>query len=771
MKLPLWTLSIPVIALCSLFQITYDLGEQGHLDSSFLRETIYPWARSFNGAATNIKFRLRGPQAAKQKIIILAADDNSVNHLGRWPWHRDLYARLIYSAFKMGAKYVGMDVVFSEPEERIPPEVYQQLNQTNPKLAKELGSFEGDPLFAEVISKYKDRLALGFTPQATCQPRYDGPANCFFDKTDLSQDISTSLGKFALPDPIPLPASSIQKTPLLHIITSLANISSYRDAALHAGSFLITPDPDGYIRRYPLFMVHQNSVYPSLAFELARMAKEDTAKIVFTDDVRVQKIYFSKSPEQTIPTTRLGYLDLNFRGPSESFPYISAWTLLHDSETGDVSLKEIFKDSIVLFGVTAVGLYDMRAFPFDSNTAGVEGHATALDNLLSNDALRSATSIHLDWLPLTLLISLGLLFAYLFSQLEAIPSLAIFISFCGIMGFIDKILFARNINFPSAFLFAETLLIFALILAARYIIEEKNKKFIKLAFSRYLAPQVVDLILKDPSKLAVGGERRELTILFSDLRNFTTLSEGMDPKTLSQFLNEYLTEMTEIVFKYEGTLDKYIGDAVMAFWGAPLHQDDHALKASLAALEMQKRLIEIMPHFKSKYGVDLAVGIGVNSGVVSVGNMGSERIFEYTVIGDHVNLASRLEGLTKLYGVKIICTQFTLAALPDYARGTVHSRVIDLVKVKGKSQSTALVELLPNPIPAEILKPFEAAQVHFRAREWDQARALFEQSNRLYESTYGHEDSVCKIFKARCELFKEKPPAENWDGSIEMRSK
>ncbi len=777
MKFPLWLVAIPIVGVFTVFQLTFDLGEQGRLDSPFLRENIYSFTRSVNGAMTNFKFKIRGPEKPKQKIVIIAADDYSVANIGRWPWHRDIYALLFHSAFKLGVKYMGIDTVFSEEENRIPKEAYEAIKGKNPKLAEQLKQFESDPQLAQVFEHYKDRIVLGYTPNKTCQPRYaDKPEDCPVGNEELNKEVQESISKFALGEDIPLSLDTIHKTSMSVMLTGVFNIPLFRDAADHAGHFGVDPDSDGYIRRYPLFAVNQNKLFPALALELAALVNNDTVKVKFTNDARIERVYFSKEETNPIPVTRLAYIDLNFRGPAQSFTYVSANDILIAANGDDEKLKAEIQDklsgSIALFGVTAIGLYDMRAFPFDSNTAGVEGHATALDNLLSGDELRSASSIQKDWLPISLLILLGLLFAILFSRFEAIPSLLVFAGFNALLGFVDiTYLFHNNINLPTGFLVLEISVIFAVILSLRYIIEERNKKHIKSAFSHYLAPSVVEMVLKDPSKLTVGGERKELSILFSDLRGFTTLSEKLEPKLLSQFLNEYLTEMTEIIFEYGGTLDKYIGDAVMAFWGAPLEQSDHAVRACLAGIKMQKRILEIAPYFKEKYGAEVSMGVGINSGVVSVGNMGSKRIFEYTVIGDHVNLASRLESLTRLYGTGILSTRYTLDALPAEFKSQIHYRVLDVVKVKGKSNAADLIEILPEAINEKALELFYLAKDDLKRRKWDDATALFKKSNELYQQQFGTEDPVCAIFIERIEVFIKNPPPEGWDGTIEMRSK
>jgi adenylate cyclase len=776
LKFRLWLIAIPIIVIFSLIQATFDWGEQGKLESNFLRKEIYPLSKNVNGIMTNIKFKIRGTQPHHPDIVIVTADDASVEKLGRWPWHREIYAQIIYSIFEMGAKHVAMDVVFSEPEERIPVDIYNKIKKLSPKLEKEIKEvIDGDSLFAKVIEKNREKLVLGYIP-TSCQPFYD-KQDCPVDNQFNNESVLNGIGKFALKKDTHFTLDSLKRSPMSNILAGIFPIPAYHDAAQNAGYFEIIPDPDGYVRRYPLIMIGNNKVYSALSTKMAELIKEDELNVEFKEDTRVEKIYFSKNPENPIPATKLGYIDLNFKGPRETFPYISALDVLlavqGDDPATTARVKSALEGKEVFFGVSAIGLYDMRAFPFDSNTPGVEGHATALNNLLSMDSLKSASSIKKDWLPLTLIILIGLLFSILFSALEAVPGLLLFLGFVIGFQYIDIIYLFKhnNINLPTALIYLETFTIFALILSIRYIIEERKKKNIKAAFSHYLAPSVVDMVLKDPSKLAVGGERRELTILFSDLRGFTTISEGMDPKTLSQFLNEYLTSMTDCVFENEGTLDKYIGDAVMAFWGAPIYQDDHILRACTAACLMQKKLAAIAPDFKQRYNIDVGMGVGVNSGTVSVGNMGSQKIFEYTVLGDHVNLASRLEGLTRIYGVGVLSTKNTMEILEQKHPGKINYRVLDSVKVKGKRVATDLVELSLDPFSKEADELFQQSRKLFMSRNWDEAKKSFEQSNRIYYRDHGLEDPVANMYINRCEYYKTHPPVENWDGSIEMKEK
>jgi adenylate cyclase len=770
-KKPLWLTALPVIAIASVFQVTFDLGEQGNLDSQFLRERIYPIAQSVNGMMTNIKFRLRGPRKSENKIVIVEADDNSVNVLGRWPWHREVYAQLIDTIFSMGANSLALDVAFSEPEDRIPHEVYESLG-SNQKLINQLKNFEGDPVLGKVVSHYRDRLVLGYSSDLECQPKYFSLADCPVNDPALIEDLSSQISKFSLRQEYPFDGDFITKSPFKHFLRVFSNIAILREAAEHSGFFGVDPDTDGYIRRYSLVSMSDRKIYPSLALELAQIAKKDKIQVEFGKDGLIRKTYFKNDPNHPVPVTPLGYMNLNFKGPSRTFRYIPVLDIFRALETKDPEILAALKDANVFFGVSAVGIYDMRAFPFDSNTPGVEGHATAFDNLMSGDQLRSASALDLKWLPLALLICLGLLFALSFSFMEAIPSVIVFVGFMTLLGWIDlNLLFSKNINIPTAFLVLEILVIFALILSIRYILEERNKKFVREAFSKYLAPQVVDLVLEDPSRLTVGGERKEITILFSDLRGFTSFSEDMDPKTLTQFLNEYLSEMTDIIFEHQGTLDKYIGDAIMAFWGAPLDQPDQVNLAWSASVAMTKRLREIAPDFKARYGIDVSAGIGINSGVVSVGNMGSKRIFEYTVIGDHVNLASRLESLTRTYGCDILSTKDSLERIPEGDREKFHWRLLDTVKVKGKRNAVDILQVTAAPIPTEVNSKFNEARNCFKNRDWATAKNLFLEASELSMKLTGATDGPSLTFSELCDEFMQAPPDENWDGSIEMKKK
>jgi adenylate cyclase len=295
-----------------------------------------------------------------------------------------------------------------------------------------------------------------------------------------------------------------------------------------------------------------------------------------------------------------------------------------------------------------------------------------------------------------------------------------------------------------------------------YLVEEREKRRIKATFQHYLAPTVVEEILKDPENLKLGGEEQELTILFSDLRNFTSISEKLSPRQIEQLLNEYLTIMTDVIFTQNGTLDKYMGDAIMAFFGAPLKQPDHYLKACLTAVAMQQELNMLQQKWKQRGLPALDSGIGINTGPVVVGNMGSDVLFDYTVIGDNVNLASRLESLNKMYGTNIIIGENT----HDHVKDAFRFRELDLVKVKGKETAVKIYELLREEDISirwdeQFLKHSQEGLKRYRYREWSNALAAFEKALTLFPN-----DITTRLYITRCEMFKEDPPAADWDGFI-----
>ncbi len=777
-KKHIWIIGLPIIAICTLLHITLDLGESGRLSDPWIKEHIYGPSRVITGLFNSVKYSLRGSPPPKGKLFILAADEASLEHLGRFPWDRDIYAEVFHSAFQLGAKAIGLDMALPEAQHRVPEEAYALLAKLKAPetAAAELRATEPDPELAKTMAHYADRMVLGHTFEGFCQPGIE--RNCAAEAS-FSKENLAYLERFVIPGTITLSKEQQEETPILTPLNLQGNIDLFANAALSAGHFSALPDPDGVIRRYPLIVQSDGRLLPSLALAMATVVRGESVQLEIDQTGKVSNAFFTKTKDN-IPITPSGFVDFNFRErqalPDRGFQEISAIDViraaLKPEEDSSKALKEKLNGAVLLFAATAQGLTDLRSFPVHGLTPGVVGHLTVLDNLLANDLMTPPSSLkiaHFTWVGL---IVFGFLFAFIFARLSARLSLLSFIGFIGILGAVDIfILFDRGIQLTTIFLLLELTLLFALLVSARFVLEERDKDFVRSAFSRYLAPSVVNMVLESPEKLAVGGERRDLSVLFSDLRGFTSMSEGMDPKRLSQFLNEYLSEMTDEVFHEGGTLDKYIGDAVMAFWGAPLPMEKHASAALACAIAMVKRLRELQPRFEKDYGVLPKMGVGVHSGEMSVGNMGSSKIFEYTVIGDNVNLASRLEGVTKSYGAEIVVSRTTFDRAFKEGMQGVHARPLDLIKVVGKNQAVEIIEVFPSPFPSEALKTYAAARVLYLERKFSDAASLFLLTNNTVERERGHPDLASLAYIERCTVFEHYPPPDDWDGSFERRTK
>lgn len=779
MKNKMWLLQLPLVLLFTFLFEVLEMGSTGDLNNEFLRTKLYPSLQVVTGFFTNFKFKMRGPEKQKNKIVIVEIDSDALAQIGRWPWHRDMTSYLIEKAYESGAKVVGLDVVFSEPDQRVPDELGKLLTENN--LNSKIAEFETDYTLEKTIHAHSDSLVLGWATDTWCQPAFTSKETCAITDSERNKTITADFEKFAYTYFITPNGFNQSTTPLISTPDMISNIPIYNQAASHAGFFTAWPDNDGYIRRTNLVMTANGRAYPALPLEMARVGLGEDLEVTLDQSQKIINLGFSKS-RRSIPVTPLGAMEVNFRGPAGSFQYVRALELMtndgdqmlieQDRKIATVSKMDILKDAYVLIGVSAIGVHDMRAFPFDSNTPGVEGHATILDNLLANDMLTRWKSPWHHTFVFILMTVGAFFFAYATQKLESIPALILFlITICGLTAADVKILFQNQMNWNTGFFYIEISLIFFFTMAVKYVLEEKNKKFIKSAFSKYVAPSIVDSIIKDPSKLTVGGEKRDLSIMFSDIRGFTSFSEKMDAKKLSQFLNDYLGHMTEIVFENEGTLDKYIGDAVMAFWGAPLDQKKHASNACKTAIKMLETLAQHKQRYRDEYDVEVNIGIGINSGAVSVGNMGSERIFEYTVIGDHVNLASRLEGLTKAYGAGIVTSRFTFDEILSSGEPLPPHRVLDFVIVKGKKKSVELIQVLERSYDSQGLSTFEEARKLYQLKKWDEAIIKFQAANELLKPSVEKNDGPSEMYIDRCEEFKKIPPASDWDGSWEMTSK
>lgn len=585
------------------------------------------------------------------------------------------------------------------------------------------------------------------------------------------------------------------------------NIPEIAHVTKHTGHFNSVPDHDGSIRRNLLIVRKGNRYFPSLALETFLLDKGYRAFVEIGDRKTGGKIRGVESLEirdregttvMRVPVDEQGHLMINYSGKRYMFPHISAAEILNERPTmkihrriqkenshewvtfvEEVPKSEFLKDKILIYGATAIGIYDLRVTPFEENFPGVETHANTLSNLLIEHARQTGERLPASaagflrahpheaqymWL---LLCGIGVVLSALLSYLGSIPGLGITALFMGGVYAIDRYFFFRNgLVTTVVFPMIEIVGSFMTLTFYKYFTEERKKRELKGTFEKYVSPAIVAEVLKDPENIELGGKKMHLTVMFSDVRGFTTISEKLDPRELTNLLNSYLTPMTDLVFKNKGTLDKYMGDAIMAFWGAPIHFADHAKHACRCALQMLGKLRELQTEYRAKGLPEIDIGIGLNTGDMSVGNMGSETVRSYTVMGDAVNLASRLEGINKEYGTRIIISEFTYEAVKD----SFTAREVDWVRVKGKAQPVRIYELVSEGAPPPEM---DAALKHFRAGFELYHERKFKEAIECFKEALIHkpDDAPSQIYIKRCEAYLESPPPPDWDGVYNMKTK
>ncbi|MDP2855235.1 MAG: adenylate/guanylate cyclase domain-containing protein [Smithellaceae bacterium] len=711
----------------------------------------------------DLRMASRGKIAPGDEIVIAAIDEQSVSELGRWPWPRTTIARLVDQLKKGGAKAVGFDIVFSEPDDNTNLKTINALAAEMKKngisdsnvislLAKKRTAADTDAILAASIHKAKN-ITLGYffhfprkghekdLAHITAQRIADNTARIENSRYAM---INSTTDK---PDDSYLPRAYAPE----------ANISSLADAAQNGGYFNMMPDSDGSYRWSPLVIAFGNNYYSSLAVSLVHAYLDFPALSLNLEPYGAKNIGIG---DILIPTNESGQLLINYRGPPRTFPHYSVADILKSSLP-----PETFTNKIVLVGATAVGIYDLRVTPFSSTYPGVEIHATVIDNILHQNFLTHSSFTH--FMDICTIIFFGLAVGLLIPRLRPISGMiTAFLMVAAFVAVNFFIFFRFNIWLNLVYPFVTMAMIYLGITIYHYFKEEREKKKIRGAFQYYLTASVINEMLKNPAKLKLGGDKKDLTVLFSDIRGFTTISEKLTPEALVALLNEYLTAMTNEVFQHDGLLDKYMGDAIMAVFGAPISQPDHAHRACLTALAMMKALRQLQKKWKDEGRPVFDIGIGINTGDMVVGNMGSEMRFDYTVMGDMVNLGSRLEGTNKEYGTNIIISEFTY----EKVKGSICCRELDGVRVKGKIKPVKIYELLGEKKDEanfkDLIDAFAKGLARYREGKWDEAIAAFQC---VLDIRPG--DFVSTMYMERCKNLKEHPPAEPWDGVFVMTKK
>lgn len=580
------------------------------------------------------------------------------------------------------------------------------------------------------------------------------------------------------------------------------NTPLIQDSADFTGAFNAEQDSDGTIRRTSLLFRTGNrlglSYIPSIALQSYLLATGYRADVELDVDPEHtdQKIFTkfdimdpSKNPEELvsrIPVDSQGRMVINYAGGTNTYPYLPAKELFNGKETAEISQSEwkpserawgirvhevnkadFIKGKSFIFGATAIGVYDLRVTPFEKNFPGPETHVNTLGNLFQKNFLKPPAKEQ-NYMIGAIFI-LGIVLTLAISQTTAIPGFLITLFSFALAGGVDQYLskkgYIATMVLPGSVIFV----LYTILFFYKYLTEERKKKALRSTFSKYVSPAVVDEILRDPENIELGGKKQRMTVFFSDLRNFTTISEKLQATELSDVLNLYLTPMTQLVFANKGTLDKYIGDAVMAFFGAPISFPDHAKHACRCAIASYKKLVDIRNEIDAKFpgkNIPIDIGIGVNTADVSVGNMGSDIVRSYTVMGDGVNLASRLEGITKEYGVKIVISQFTYEEVKD----DFTCRELDWVRVKGKVEPVRIFELIcegrPDQTTSDMIQHFTAGFDHYHKKDFHAALAEFRSVLNLVPN-----DPPAELYVERCEEYVQTPPPENWDGVFVMKTK
>jgi len=660
---------------------------------------------------------------ASHEIVLVVVDQGSLQAAQRqginWPWPRQMYAPIVQFLASSGARAVAFDILFTEPS------AY---------------GMEDDQLLAEALKQN----GPVFLPIFLSREERPHPA---WEKR--------------LVDRIALPLTDQSAQSISPYLSSVPPIQILADSTYGLGNVAIPPDPDGIYRRLPLVFPYRGDWIPSLGFAVLRYLSPPGPVTLRKDGLNLRGM--------RLPLDNQGNFLLSYYSSVGNFPRVSAFNVIQSYQALQDGSKpiyspEVFRNKIVFVGYTAPGLFDLKPTPISSVNPGMAIHATLVANLLHKDfRVRISPPA-----VLSLAAGLGVAIGITVMLVPGLWQLALVtLSFAGGLVLFVVLAFRQNIWVDGILLAAGLGVSFAMTTAFSYATEGRQRRQIKQVFSHYMSDLLIQDLLRNPDKLRLGGEKRVLSVFFSDLAGFTTLSEKLTPEEVVTLLNRYLTAMTDIILASGGLIDKYEGDAIMAFWGAPLPQENHAARACLAALDNQARLAELRKEFMQMGLPPVHARIGINTGEMIIGNMGSSQRFDFTVIGDSVNLASRLEGAGKEYGTRIIISEDT----HRQASGYVEVRELDLLRVKGKEMPVRIYELLArkgelDETGQKVRDLFAEGLSHYRQQEWPEAISCFQRILALEP-----EDGPAKTFVLRCQQFAQSPPPAGWDGVYRLTSK
>lgn len=704
------------------------------------------------------RFGIRGPIETSSSVVIAAIDEHSLHVEGKWPWPRKKIAQFIEKTSNAGAKIIAFDVGFFEKGDRRLIETLNGLKtnlsldpQEKIYISKLIQSSDNDSILAKTIKNSKTKVVLGYFFNI------EKSKNVIETDEELnlhSENLISSLHhlvKYA-------PGNTGQNGQFLTAFAPETNIHIISDSVELSGFFNMVSDSDNVVRSMPAIIGYDENLYAPLSLQTVSAYLEKPITILIDEENDVDKISIG---EYSLPADRKGNILINFKGPTGTFPIFSVTDILNDKiETDNL------KNKIIVLGATAQGMFDLRATPFGNNYPGCEVHANIIDSILTKNLLSQPRFF--EFWNLLIIFTAGLLLGFALPVTGAVSGLSIYtlltFSYC----FLCQYLFTRhglilNMIYPLTIM----AVIYISITAYKYFSESRKKKFISDAFSTYLSPSVVNQLIKSPDKLNLGGEDREITAFFSDVQGFTSISEKLTPKELVELLNEFLTEMTNIILKYDGTVDKFEGDAIIAFFGAPNDLKDHAKITCLACIEMQERLKEMNEFWALEGKPKLLMRIGLCSGTAVVGNMGSKNRMDYTMMGDVVNTAARLEGVNKYYNSYTMISDTT----KKFAGDNINTREIDTIYLVGKNEPVTIYELVEPKDKMDKNKKlsldyYAKGLELYKKKKWNEAIKVFTKANSAYPS-----DGPSKALMKRCRALSQKPPKDDWNVIFKITSK
>lgn len=699
--------------------------------------------------ATFDYFNKISPRLAGEGVVIVDIDEESIKRMGQWPWPRTEVAKIPERLRALGATAVVFDIVFSEPDRTSPAMVADRLDihENTDELADQLRDLpDNDDVFAKAIDEAGNVVtAFVWTNQQT-------------DSVPVLKTKFLNSGLGGQPEKF---IPSIE-----NFTTTLPKLTAAADGN---GSFSMSPEADGLIRRVPLLIGQRRDngdtrMYPALSLEALRVALDKKFYTVTSYNKPTDKGYGITNialGDYNIPTDEEGNIWVYYTGHRKDL-YIPAWKVI----SGKVPAERV-KDKIVFVGTSAIGLLDMRSTPLNVVVPGVEVHAEITEQILQGRFLSRPSFV--EGAEIFAMIGIGL-FVIFISPFIGAGSLAMIVMMLIAGGGAGAFYAYQHMGYlvDPVFPALASLVIFILSSILTNLRSEVEKRAVRHAFSHYISPALMSELTSDPDKLKLGGEVRDMSVMFTDIRNFTTISESMDPADLIRMMNDFLTPMTSLVQEHRGTIDKYMGDAMMAFWNAPLDDADHACHACQTAVKMLDALkpvnaeLEKRAHENNKPFYELRAGIGIATGACSVGNMGSRQRFAYSALGDTVNLASRLEGQTKAYGVSILITDRTWQAVKGFA-----GLELDLLTVKGRKEPERIYTLLGEKDVAEsdafqrLKAEHDKMMDAYRTRDFD-AAAQYAQSCKSL--CMGGIEGFYDLYLARIEVYKKSPPPAGWSG-------